>query len=80
LRLFLKSDRLDLTDTFKLFFNLLFSHIEGNVVDEDVVVEGFLHVLGNRGEALLVQLIFLLVNEAGNEDHAAIDDCVVHFV
>lgn len=80
LRLFLKSDRLDLADAFELLFHLLFSHIEGNVVDEDVVVEGFLHVLGNGGQALLVQLIFLLVNEAGYEDWSTINLCVIHFV
>lgn len=80
LRLFLKSNRLDLANTFKLFFNLLFSHLEGNVVDEDIVVEGFLHVLGNGGETLLVKLILLLINEAGNKDYAAIGLSVVHFV
>jgi hypothetical protein len=80
LRLFLKSDRGDLSDAFKLFFDLIFSDLKGNEVDEDIVVECFLHVLGNGGKALLVQLIFLLVNEAGNEDHATIDLGVVHFV
>ena len=75
-----EADRLNLTNGLEFFFDLLFSDIKGNVVDENVVVESLLHVLRDGGEAILVELILLLVDEAGHENHAAIYLSVVHLV
>lgn len=80
MRLLLKSQRRDLADAFELLLNLLFSHIKRDVVDEDVVVEGALHVLSDRGEAILVEHVLLLVDEAAHIHLAATDIHLVKFV
>ena len=77
MRLLLKSQRRDLADAFELFLNLFFSHIKRDVVDEDVVVEGALHVLSDRGETILVEHVLLLVDKAAHIHLAATD---IHFV
>ena len=54
------------TSLFELLAQLLLRHIHRQVIHKDVVVECFLHVLGNARQPtpLLKRGIFLLVNES----------------